>query len=95
MKSGIKLPKCPICDEPVPCVSKFVTLYCLALHIASKWDDEPHVRWRKEHGIVPVVYQSMGQVQTMVKQIMAVLPQHDMTRVWSKSYGETRKTIPS
>ena len=91
LKSGIK---CPICDKPVPCISKFITLYCLAMHIASEWDDEPHVGWRKEHGIVPVVYQSMSHVQTMVKQIMAALPQHDMTRVWSKSYGKKHK-IPA
>jgi hypothetical protein len=71
--------RCPICDKAVPCFSNFATLYCLALHIVAKWDDEPHVRWREKHGIVPVVYQSMGHVQTIVKQIMAVLPQHDMT----------------
>lgn len=65
--------RCPICDKAVPCFSNFATLYYLALHIAAKWDDEPHVRWRKEHGITRVVYQSMGQVQTMVKQIMTIL----------------------
>lgn len=91
MEGRIKLPKCPICNEPVPCISEFVTVYCMAMHIASKWDDEPHVRWRKEHGITPTVYQSMAHVQTMVRQIMAVLPQHDMSKVWSKSYKETGK----
>jgi hypothetical protein len=65
--------RCPICDKAVPCVGNFATLYCLALHIAAKWDDEPHLKWRKEHGIVTVVYQSMEQVQTLVRQIMTVL----------------------
>jgi hypothetical protein len=67
--------KCPICDKMVPCVSNLATIYCLALHIAAKWDDEPHVRWREEHGIVTKVYQSLGQVQTMARQIMKALPQ--------------------
>jgi len=86
--------KCPVCQKEVPCISKVVSLYCLSMHIAAKWDDEDHLRWRREHGITREVYQSIGQVQTMVRQIMAALPQHDMTKVWSKSYGETRK-IPS
>lgn len=81
MEKRIKLPKCPICNEPVPCISKYVTAYCLAMHIAAKWDDELHVRWRKEHGITPTVYQSIGQVQTMLRQIMAALPEPDMSTV--------------
>jgi hypothetical protein len=71
--------KCPICDKVVPCVGNLVTIYCLALHIAAKWDDEPHVRWRQEHGIATVVYQSLSQVQTMARQIMAALPQSPNT----------------
>ena len=67
--------RCPICDKVVPCVGNFATIYCLALHIAAKWDDEPHVRWRREHGIETVVYQSLSQVQTMARQIMSALPQ--------------------
>ena len=91
MKSEMILLRCPICDEPVPCISKFITLYCLAMHIAAKWDDEDHLRWRREHGITCEVYQSMGHVQTVVRQIMAAIPQHDMTKVWSKSYRKNHK----
>lgn len=65
--------RCPICDKVVPCVGNFAMLYCLALHIAAKWDDEPHLRWRKEHGIEAAAYQSMAHVQTLVSQIMTVL----------------------
>ena len=83
-----------MCHKEVPCISKVVSLYCLSMHIAAKWDDEDHLRWRREHDITREVYQSMAHVQTTVREIMAALPQHDMTKVWSKSYGETRK-IPS
>jgi len=75
MADDTKPIRCPICNKIVPCISNFAALYCLALHIVAKWDDEPHVKWREEHGIVPVVYQSMRQVQTMARQIMTVLPQ--------------------
>ena len=76
LEKTTELPKCPICNEPVPCISKFISIYCLAMHIAAKWDDEPHVSWRKEHGIAPTVYQSMAHVQIIVRQIMAVLTSH-------------------
>ena len=79
LSEGKKPSKCPICDEVVPCVSKFITLYCLAMHIAARWDDESHVKWRKEHGITPTVYQSVGQVQTILRQIIAVLPEPDIS----------------
>jgi hypothetical protein len=67
--------RCPICDFVVPCFHRFATPYCLAMHIAAKWDDSAHIIWRKEHGINPVVYQSLGDVQTLVRQIMTFLPQ--------------------
>ena len=43
------------------------------MHIAAKWDDEDHLRWRQEHGITLVVYQSIGQVYGMVQEIMTAL----------------------
>jgi hypothetical protein len=55
------------------------------MHIAAKWDDEPHVRWRKEHGITPTVYQSMSQVQAMLRQIMAALPEPDISTTFPSS----------
>jgi hypothetical protein len=85
LEEGKKPVKCPICEQVVPCVSKFITFYCLAMHIAAKWDDEAHVQWRKSHGITPNVYQSVGQVQTMLKQIMAALPEPDMSTVFPSS----------
>ena len=75
MVNNTRRVRCPICNKIVPCIGNFATLYCLALHIVAKWDDEPHVKWREEHGIAPVVYQSMLQVQTMARQIMTFLPQ--------------------
>jgi len=65
--------KCPVCQKEVPCISKVVSLYCLSMHIAAKWGDEDHLRWRREHGITCVVYQSMGQVDKMVQEIITAL----------------------
>jgi hypothetical protein len=65
--------RCPVCHQEVPCISRAVSLYCLALHIAAKWDDEDHLTWRQEHGITLVVYQSIGQVYGMVQEIMTAL----------------------
>jgi hypothetical protein len=65
--------RCPVCHKEVPCISKVVSLYCLSMHIAAKWDDEDHLRWRREHGITRVVYQSMDQVYKIVQEIKTAL----------------------
>jgi hypothetical protein len=65
--------KCPVCQKEVPCISKVVSLYCLSMHIAAKWDDEDHLKWRREHGITREVYQSMDQVYKMLQGIRTAL----------------------